>query len=164
MKTLTSALIGVALLMSTALVAQSTNTVTVTPFVNLSAQPSDDWIGAGIAETVASDLERRGMTVVGEESGALWRVVGAYQRMGDLVRITARLIETETGAVHQSGTVDGTLTDLFELQDEREHSGKRLDRKAEAKRGREHLKTLEGVVWWEDCEEKTLYEPFLAQY
>ena len=62
MKTLTSALIGVAFLMSTALVAQSTDTVTVTPFVNLSAQPSDDWIGAGIAETVASDLERRGMT------------------------------------------------------------------------------------------------------
>ena len=54
MKTLTSALIGVALLMSTALVAQSTDTVTVTPFVNLSAQPSDDWIGAGIAETVAA--------------------------------------------------------------------------------------------------------------
>jgi len=49
--------------------------VTVTPFVNLSAQPSDDWIGAGIAETVASDLERRGMTVVGEESGAHWHVV-----------------------------------------------------------------------------------------
>ena len=77
MKTLTSALIGVAFLMSTALVAQSTDTVTVTPFVNLSAQPSDDWIGAGIAETVASDLERRGMTVVSEESGANWRVGGA---------------------------------------------------------------------------------------
>jgi TolB-like protein len=118
MKTLTSALIGVALLMSTALVAQSTDTVTVTPFVNLSAQPSDDWIGAGIAETVASDLERRGMTVIGEESGAHWRVVGTYQRIGDLVRITARLIEAETGAVRQSGTVDGTLTALFELQDQ----------------------------------------------
>ena len=73
MKTLTSALIGVAFLMSTALVAQSTDTVTVTPFVNLSAQPSDDWIGVGIAETVASDLERRGRTVVSEESGANWR-------------------------------------------------------------------------------------------
>ena len=57
------------------------------------------------------------MTVVGEESGAQWRVVGTYQRIGDLVRITARLIEAETGAVRQSGTVDGTLTDLFELQD-----------------------------------------------
>ena len=118
MKNLTSALIVAALLTSTAVVAQSSDTVAVTPFVNLSAQPSDDWIGVGIAETVASDLERRGMTVVSEESGANWRVGGAYQRMGDLIRITARLIEAETGAVRQSGTVDGALTELFDLQDQ----------------------------------------------
>ena len=56
----------------------------------------------------------------------------------------------------------GKGRDLIELQYELEHSGKRLDRKAEAKRGREHLKTLEGVVWWEDCGEKTVVPLYAA--
>ena len=36
----------------------------VLPFANLSGQPEDDWIGAGIAETVATDLRTAGATVV----------------------------------------------------------------------------------------------------
>ena len=37
----------------------------VVPFTNVSRQPADDWIGAGIAETVAADVQRVGMAVVG---------------------------------------------------------------------------------------------------
>ena len=39
-------------------------TVVVLPFANLGGQPEDDWIGAGIAETVATDLRTAGATVV----------------------------------------------------------------------------------------------------
>ena len=38
--------------------------VAVLPFANISGEPSDDWIGAGIAETVSADLSRLGMVSV----------------------------------------------------------------------------------------------------
>ena len=41
-------------------------TVAVFPFANISGQPEDDWLGAGIAETVATDFEGlSGLSVVG---------------------------------------------------------------------------------------------------
>ena len=44
-------------------------TVVVVPFANISGHASDDWIGAGIAETVTADLERAGMLpVVGRDA------------------------------------------------------------------------------------------------
>ena len=62
-------------------------TVVVLPFANLSGQPEDDWLGAGIAETVATDLRAAGATVVvpgagrsgasGDESGNGGRATGA---------------------------------------------------------------------------------------
>ena len=40
--------------------------VAVVPFVNISAAPADDWMGAGFAETLAADLERlASVSVVG---------------------------------------------------------------------------------------------------
>ena len=124
----------------------------VAPFVNISAAPSDDWIGAGIAETVSADLERLdGLSVVGREVlldeipagldperiatgdaeravreasrrlGAAWLVTGGYQRIGDRMRITARLIDAETGAVAAGVKVDGAFGDLFALQDQVVH-------------------------------------------
>ena len=123
-------------------------TVAVAPFVNISAQSSDDWIGAGIAETVAADLERLdAVSVIGREAfaaradgaampstadvgtaedvarqvsrqlGAAWLVTGGYQRLGDQLRITARIIDTETGAVSATAKVDGAVDDIFALQD-----------------------------------------------
>ena len=124
--------------------------VAVAPFVNISAAPSDDWIGAGIAETVSADLERLDeVSVVGRETladeisaadldtgirdaehvvreasrrlGAAWLVTGGYQRMGDRMRITARLVDTGTGAVAAGVRVDGVFGDLFALQDQVVH-------------------------------------------
>ena len=37
--------------------------VFVVPFLNVSGQPSDAWIGTGIAETVAADLQTAGLMV-----------------------------------------------------------------------------------------------------
>ena len=122
----------------------------VAPFVNISAEAADDWIGTGIAETVSADLERLDeVSVVGREAllneisaagpdpgwtgtgdaervvreasrrlGAAWLVAGGYQRMGDRMRITARLVDTGTGAVAAGVKVDGAFEDLFALQDQ----------------------------------------------
>ena len=135
--------------------------VAVAPFVNISAEAADDWIGTGIAETVSADLEPLdNVSVVGREAlldeisaagldsartrtgdaervvreasrrlGAAWLVTGGYQRIGDRMRITARLIDTETGTVAAGVKVDGAFGDLFALQDQVVHE---LDRAFDA--------------------------------
>jgi hypothetical protein len=49
--------------------------------------------------------------------GATHVVVGGFQRAGEQVRITARLVTVETGVVDGSAKVTGDLTNIFALQD-----------------------------------------------
>ena len=118
--------------------------VAVMTFANITREPADDWIGTGIAETVSSDLKNiHGLTVIGrarvydalrnlassanlDESlaidigrrlGATWVVVGGFQKMSELVRITANFVDVATGAVRQTVKVDGRVADIFALQD-----------------------------------------------
>ena len=114
-------------------------------FTNITREPADEWIGSGIAETVSADLKNvQGLTVIGRERvfdalrnlerrrrpqddrfaieigrglGARWIVSGAYQRLGESIRITARFVEVATGAVLRNVKIDGRLSDIFGLQD-----------------------------------------------
>ena len=110
-------------------------TVVVLPFVNTSRAQPDQWIGRGIAATLASDLPRRaGVTVTVRgvpgrgvddgalfqalgEHGAAWLVAGSYQRVGARLRIIARLLDVETGVAVHTIRVDGSVEELFRLQD-----------------------------------------------
>ena len=111
------------------------------PFVNLSREAADEWIGHGIAETVAVDLiqfdpiggadrltARAGppggsppddaeQRAAAERLGAVWLVNGAYQRVGSVVRVTGRVIEVRSGAIQHTAKVDGRIEDLFDIQD-----------------------------------------------
>ena len=121
----------------------------VARFVNISGEPADDWIGVGIAETVAADLERIDSVSVigrvafveaagqqgtdlsptatddvegvarrlGRDLGGAWLVSGGYQRLGNQLRITARIVDVETGAVRSTVKVDGGIDEIFALQD-----------------------------------------------
>ena len=117
--------------------------VVVLPFANLSRHPADDWLGDGLAESVTADLETRGLTVLsralsptvageippsdasddgglgrlGRQHRATWAVTGGYQRVGDRLRVTARLVDVATGEVRQAVRVDGLVREIFELQD-----------------------------------------------
>ncbi len=120
--------------------------IAVIPFDNISGAAGDDWIGVGIAETLMADLPGAatvdviaqeavseamrtiGFTdavpvgdaavlEVGRRLGARWLVTGGYQRLGDQLRITARLVDAATGAVVRSAKIDGAIDDLFGLQD-----------------------------------------------
>jgi serine/threonine protein kinase/tetratricopeptide (TPR) repeat protein len=120
------------------------NSVAVMTFANITREPQDDWIGTGVAETVSSDLKNiHGLTIigrarvydalknlstgahlrdslaidVGRRLGATWVVVGGYQRIGGVVRITANFVEVATGEVRQTVKVDGRIDDIFALQD-----------------------------------------------
>ena len=120
--------------------------VAVLRFNNVTKSPEDDWLGVGIAETVTADLKRiEGMTVigreliyevlrrwsaenqtdfdekfatrVGREVGARWIIGGAYQRIGEMLRITARFVEVATGEVVKTVKIDGRMSEVFDLQD-----------------------------------------------
>ena len=122
-----------------------TNAVAVIPFSNITREPADDWIGSGIAETVTADLksikelsiigrervfdalrvlgssdalDERMAIEVGRQLKATWLVTGGYQRLGDLIRITARFVEVGSGAVERTVKIDGTIGDIFSLQDQ----------------------------------------------
>jgi serine/threonine protein kinase/tetratricopeptide (TPR) repeat protein len=122
----------------------SPSAVAVMTFANITREPADDWMGTGIAETVSSDLKNiHGLTVIGrarvfdalrnlgsdtrvDESlaidvgrrlGATWVVVGGFQRIGEMVRITANFVEVATGELRRTVKVDGRIGDIFALQD-----------------------------------------------
>ena len=121
-----------------------TASVVVLPFANITGESGDEWIGAGIAEALVTDLEGQVFAVIGPERvvdvlgtlpgdelatephqalevgrrvGADWLISGAYQRLGDRIRITGRFVEVVTGTVVRSAKVDGALDQLFALQD-----------------------------------------------
>ena len=120
-------------------------TIAVLTFTNVTGDAADDWIGTGIAETVTSDLRNvRDVTVIGRAQvfeqlknvqaetgrsgdglaieigrrlGAWWVVSGAYQRIGDRIRITSQLVEVLKGTLLRTVKIDGRVDEIFELQD-----------------------------------------------
>ncbi len=111
--------------------------VAIVPFANLTGGPADDWMGRGIAEALAAGFPagtafvvRRGGPVAGaapvsaEDAVAAGRaldvpfvLVGAHERSGGRLRITARMISVDAGDVVRSADVEGAAHDLFDLQD-----------------------------------------------
>ena len=126
-----AALVVVGMLSSTVGIGQvsselAADRVAVVPFDNISGRTEDDWLGAGIAETVAAGLNSGlvGLRSVTRASGAgqqlevRWVVAGSYQRLGGELRITARVVDVLTGLVSGAVTVDGELDRFFVLQDQ----------------------------------------------
>ena len=89
--------------------------VTVERFTNVTGEPSDAWIGMGIAESLAADLAA---TSIGSEIGTRWHVRGTYQRRGGRIRIIAELVDRSAGETVNSSKVDGAVSALFALEDE----------------------------------------------
>jgi len=112
--------------------------IAVIPFANITGNTADNWIGIGIAETLTVELERAtSRTVIrmnddrllnngtqeavvsaGRELNVRWIVSGSYQRMGEQLRLTGRLIESTSGDVLRSARIDGRFDELFALQDQ----------------------------------------------
>jgi tetratricopeptide (TPR) repeat protein len=120
--------------------------VAIAGFANLTGNGEDDWLGTGLAETVTTALQgidgidvwgrerlRENLRKLGVESGELavedaaqlgrmlgarWVVSGAFQRLGEQVRVTARVLDTQVGTVVRTARGDGGLDRIFELQDQ----------------------------------------------
>ncbi len=119
--------------------------VLVLDFTNIAGAPDVDWLSGGIAETVSTDLRRiGGIRVVGTDAptrqriateqrsgaieadavrrlgrsaGARWVVWGGFQKSGARIRLTPQFSDVETGDTQGIEKIDGTLDEIFELQD-----------------------------------------------
>jgi TolB-like protein/class 3 adenylate cyclase/Tfp pilus assembly protein PilF len=111
--------------------------IVVLPFTNMSADPSQDYFSDGLTEDIITDLARisgllviarnssfvyKGRAVdvkaVGRELGVRYVLEGSVRRAGERVRITAQLIDVDSGMHLWADRYDRELTDIFALQDE----------------------------------------------
>jgi DNA-binding winged helix-turn-helix (wHTH) protein/tetratricopeptide (TPR) repeat protein len=111
--------------------------IAVMDFTNVSTDKEFAWLSSGIAETVTNDLRAAGTLRIidrvrvveavrraGPELAALradlhldLAVVGSFQRSGDRLRITARVVDAASGETTAEAKADGALEQVFELQD-----------------------------------------------
>jgi TolB-like protein/DNA-binding SARP family transcriptional activator/Flp pilus assembly protein TadD len=111
--------------------------IAVLPFRNLSDDAVQRYFSDGITEDIITELSRvRSLTVIARHSSFAFRdhpldvvavaqklgveciVEGSVRRAGNRARITARLIDTESGGQLWSEHYDRDLTDIFAVQDE----------------------------------------------
>lgn len=113
------------------------DTLAILDLRNLSGDPDDDWIGTGVAESLAADLGRvPGLSVVpldkvaraaaqrrhdpretGLALGCRWALDGTVRKVGDAIRITTVLRDVATGDVVATEKADGRQDELFALED-----------------------------------------------
>ncbi len=104
--------------------------VAVAPFANAGGASRDDWIGGGLVETlrfafprlVHLDVGRTGresaaILRMAGAAGVSWLLAGDYERVGDSLSITVRVVDVGTGETVESATVGGAADELFLLQD-----------------------------------------------
>jgi adenylate cyclase len=110
--------------------------IAVLPFANMSGDPEQEYFADGMVEEIITDLSRirwlfvvarnssftyKGQTVdvkrVGRELGVRYVLEGSVRKGGNRVRITGQLIDTSTGAHIWADRFDGSLEDVFDLQD-----------------------------------------------
>jgi len=110
--------------------------IAVLPFQNISGDPEQEYFADGMVEEIITALSRirwlfviarnssftyKGRAIdvkqVGRELGVRYVLEGSVRRAGGRVRITAQLIDAASGAHLWADRFDGSLEDVFELQD-----------------------------------------------
>jgi eukaryotic-like serine/threonine-protein kinase len=110
-------------------------TVAVLPFVNLTADPDNEYLSDGITEDIIASLARRAdLKVIARSSTMLYKrstlpvreiaqalgveriIEGSIRRAGDRVRIVSSLVDGESGSQLWSETFDREMGDVFAMQ------------------------------------------------
>src|SRR5438045_2715554 len=110
--------------------------IAVLPFTNMSGDPEQEYFADGMVEEIITALSRirwlfviarnssftyKGQAVdvkqVGRELGVRYVLEGSVRKAGGRVRITAQLIDAISRAHIWADRFDGSLEDVFELQD-----------------------------------------------
>jgi TolB-like protein len=111
--------------------------IAVLPFQNMSGDPEQEYFADGMVEEIITGLSRirwlfviarnstftyKGRAVdvkqVGRELGVRYVLEGSVRKGANRVRITAQLIDSSTGAHLWADRFEGTLDDIFDLQDQ----------------------------------------------
>jgi TolB-like protein/class 3 adenylate cyclase len=111
--------------------------IAVLPFQNMSGDPEQEYFADGIVEDIITALSRfkqlfviarnssftyKGRAVdvkqVGRELGVRYVLEGSVRKAADRVRITGQLVDALTGGHLWADRFDGTLENLFDLQDQ----------------------------------------------
>jgi adenylate cyclase len=111
--------------------------IAVLPFQNMSGDTEQEYFADGMVEEIITALSRiRWLFVIARNSSFIYKgqafdiqrvgrelrvryiLEGSVRKAGRRVRITAQLIETTTGAHLWADRFDGSLEDVFELQDQ----------------------------------------------
>ncbi len=112
-------------------------TVAVLPFLNMSSDQENEHFADGLSEELLNVLARneelqvagrtssffyKGKNInlkqIGQELNVTNILEGSVRKSGDMVRVTAQLINSETGYHLWSETFDRKITDIFAIQDE----------------------------------------------
>ena len=110
--------------------------IAVLPFVDMSPEHDQEYLGDGVAEEILNALvkvaqlkvagrtssfafksQTRDMREIGEALSVAYVLEGSVRKQANRVRITAQLIHAADGFHLWSETYDGDLTDIFDLQD-----------------------------------------------
>jgi TolB-like protein/Tfp pilus assembly protein PilF len=116
--------------------AAEMKSVAVLPFVNMSGDPANEYFSDGITEEILNAIAHLPNLRVAartssfaykgknEDIAAIARALrvsnvleGSVQRMGDRIRVTAKLIDASSGLHLWSNQFDGDTKDLFAVQD-----------------------------------------------
>jgi len=111
--------------------------IAVLPFTNMISDPEQEFFSDGIAEDIITALSRypslfviarnssfayKGRAVdvkqVGRELGVRYVLEGGLRKAGNRIRVTAQLVEAETGKHVWADRYDRDLADIFSLQDD----------------------------------------------
>ncbi|NCF29453.1 MAG: tetratricopeptide repeat protein [Gammaproteobacteria bacterium] len=111
-------------------------TIAVLPFANMSADPEQEYFSDGITDDLITDLSKvSGLFVIarnsvftykgknakveqiGKDLGVRYVLEGSVRRVGNNIRINAQLIDTNTGGHLWAERYDGSIVDVFKLQD-----------------------------------------------
>lgn len=111
--------------------------IAVLPFTNRSGERADEAFAVGMAEDIVAALSLgRGLKVIshsatlvyrknisdvqtiGRELGARYLLEGNVRRVGEALRVTAQLVEAETGAILWTQKFDRPLKELANLQED----------------------------------------------
>ncbi|MGH8596793.1 MAG: adenylate/guanylate cyclase domain-containing protein, partial [Gammaproteobacteria bacterium] len=110
--------------------------IAVLPFDNMSGDPEQEFFADGVTEAITATLSRirfffviarnsafvyKGKALdvqrVGRDLGVRYVLEGSVQKAGNRLRITVQLIDASSQAHVWADRVDGTLDDVFDLQD-----------------------------------------------
>jgi adenylate cyclase len=117
-------------------VADRTRSIAVLPFVNLSADPDNEYFADGLTDEVTATLARlhalrvtsrtssmtfkgqtKDVTTIARELGVRYIVEGSVRRAANTLRITAQLIDSAADDHLWADSYDGSVEDVFAIQE-----------------------------------------------